>query len=196
MTVPFWKLPFQFDVARLQADLAKIGADEWTPHFNKSYYEGEWSGVALRSVRGAAMQLYPDPTAQGNYADTEVLDRCPYFREVLATFEYPLESVRLLKLQAGARIREHKDYNLGFGDGELRIHVPVQTNPDVGFYLSGERIVMNEGESWYVNFNLPHRVENNGQTDRIHLVIDGIVNDWARSIFPPEMSLETSRYVR
>jgi hypothetical protein len=59
----------------------------------------------------------------------------------------------------------------------------VATNPEVEFYVSGERIVMREGEAWYINFNLPHRIYNGGGTDRIHLVIDCEVNDWVRSVF-------------
>ena len=42
---------------------------------------------------------------------------------------------------------------------------------------------MNEGEAWYLNFSLEHSVRNGGATDRIHLVIDCIVNDWIRSFF-------------
>ncbi len=187
-----WKLPLSFDPERLAADLARIGPDEWTPHFNTAYYEGEWSGVALRSVRGAPMPLYPDPAAEGAFEDTEVLRRCPYFQEVLAAFECPLESVRLLRLKAGSHIREHRDYMLGFHDGVLRIHVPISTNPDVDFLLEGRRIPMGVGEAWYLNFSLPHSVLNRGDTDRIHLVIDGIVNDWVRTIFPPEMSAAPS----
>jgi hypothetical protein len=41
---------------------------------------------------------------------------------------------------------------------------------------------MNEGEGWYLNLSLPHRVENNGTTDRVHLVIDYVVNEWMRSL--------------
>jgi quercetin dioxygenase-like cupin family protein len=44
--------------------------------------------------------------------------------------------------------------------------------------------LMREGESWYVNFNLPHRVLNLGETARVHLVLDCVLNDWLRSQFP------------
>ncbi|MGB8509809.1 MAG: aspartyl/asparaginyl beta-hydroxylase domain-containing protein [Pyrinomonadaceae bacterium] len=179
------KLPLSFDAAGLKSDLARLAPDEWTPHFNKSYYEGEWSGVALRSIGGVAGQIYPDPT-RNDFADTPVLARLPRIAETLEAFCCPLQSVRFLKLAAGASIREHKDYNLGYEDGELRIHIPVQTNALVEFYLAGERVVMCEGESWYVNFNLPHRVHNRSDADRIHLVLDCVVNDWLRAQFPPE----------
>jgi predicted ATP-dependent Lon-type protease len=34
-----------------------------------------------------------------------------------------------------------------------------------------------------MNFDLRHRLANNGTTDRIHLVIDCIVNDWMHQLF-------------
>jgi aspartyl/asparaginyl beta-hydroxylase (cupin superfamily) len=102
---------------------------------------------------------------------------------VLRAFECQLLAVRLLRLKAGSRIKEHTDLNLGYEDGEIRLHIPIHTNPGVEFYLSGRRIILAEGECWYVNTSLPHRVANTGERDRIHLVIDCVVNDWVRAIF-------------
>jgi len=175
------KLPPAFDPARLQTDFKKILESEFLPHFNTRYYEGDWSAVPLRSVDGAANQIYPDPT-KNTFADTPLLARCDYIREVLATFECPLLSARFLRLAAGSVIKEHRDYNLSVEDGEARVHIPVITNPDVEFFLNGERVIMNEGECWYLNLNLKHRVANKGKTDRIHLVIDCAVNDWFRNL--------------
>jgi len=177
------KLPLQFDCARLNADLARIASEDWVPHFNKAYYEGDWSAVPLRSVGGGARKIYTDPTRPDECADTPILQRCPYLQEVLRTFECPLRSVRLLRLGAGARILEHTDLNLGYEDDEIRIHLPIATNPDVEFFLNSERVRMNAGECWYLNFNLPHRLFNGGTIDRVHLVIDCKVNDWVRGLF-------------
>ena len=179
-----YKLPLSFDAEALKADLYKISPREWIPHFNRSYFTGEWSGVALRSVGGVEGKLYPDPTAQGCFADTTLLARCEQIRAALASFQCQLESVRLLKLSPGSVIREHRDYNLAIEDGEVRFHIPVLTNPLVEFFLDSRRIEMREGECWYVNFNLPHRVANRGTTDRVHLVVDCVMNDWLRSLLP------------
>lgn len=182
-----FKLPFCFDPLQLQLDLGLIRADEWIKHFNQSIYEGDWSGVALRSVGGKAMQLYPDPTAGDAFADTELLARCAYLRQVLATFDCPLSAVRLLRLRAGSSIGEHRDYRLGYEDGEVRLHIPIVTNPDVAFFLAGERVNMQVGECWYLNVNLPHRVDNLSKLDRVHLVIDCMVNEWMRTLFEREL---------
>jgi hypothetical protein len=178
------KLPFRFDPARLKQDFGQIQFSDWVPHFNTGEYEGDWSAVPLRSVDGKTGHIYPDPTAgTERFADTALLEPCSYFREVIATFQCPKQSVRLLRLGAGSRIREHRDYCLSFEDNELRIHIPVTTSPEVEFYVAGERVFMLAGEAWYVDFNQPHRLYNGGSEDRIHLVIDCVVNDWVRSLF-------------
>jgi len=183
------KLPLTFDPLRLRADLALVQPDEWTPHFNKQCYEGEWSGVSLRSVGGGTTQIYPDPNAAGRFADTPLLDRCPYFREVLDAFECEKEAARLLRLEAGARILEHRDFKLNNEGGVLRVHVPVATNPGVEFILDGAQVPMAEGESWYLDLTLKHSAANLGETDRVHLVIDCCVNEWTeRMLNAPEVA--------
>jgi len=176
------KLPFHFEAARLQNDLAKVAADEWIKHFNTQYYEGNWSVVSLRSNGGRTKQIYPDAHSGESFEDTAILARCPYVREVLATIECEKEAVRFMMLGAGSRIREHKDYFMGFEDGVVRLHIPVVTNEAVDFYLDDERVEMRAGELWYLDFSRKHRVENNGSADRIHLVIDCTVNDWLTRI--------------
>lgn len=131
------------------------------------------------------MQLYPDPTAS-EYADTEMLAPCSYVPEVLSAFKCETESARFLRLTAGSTIREHRDHKLGFEDGVVRVHIPVQTNPQVEFFLDGKPVEMKEGEAWYLNFNLKHSVANRSAEDRVHLVIDCILNDWLREFFPSE----------
>jgi Aspartyl/Asparaginyl beta-hydroxylase len=179
MTVPDRvRLPIAFDAKLLALDVASLAAVDWLPHFNTSYYEGDWSGVPLRAVGGRAERLYPDPAASEPYADTAVLARCPNLAAALDRLRCERTAVRLLRLGPGARVREHRDYRLGYDDGELRLHVPVTTGPDVEFVLAGEPLPMAAGECWYVNVNEPHRVTNNGTTARIHLVVDCIRNDW------------------
>jgi len=173
-----FKLPFQFEPIGLKTDLAQLHATDWVSHFNKGYFEGDWTGVALRSVGGLSGQLYPDPQAKGSFADTPILGRCPNIRAALTSLNCPLRSVRLLKLEVGSLIKEHRDYDLGYEKEQLRLHVPVTTNPDVDFFLDGHRLNLNEGECWYLDLSLPHWVENRGSSDRIHLVIDCELNEW------------------
>jgi mannose-6-phosphate isomerase-like protein (cupin superfamily) len=187
MTPSTFKFPFSFDARLLQEDAAQFAPEEWISHFNTPIYQGDWSGIALRAVKGGNSPLYPDLFATEGFIETEMMQRCPYVQKVLSAFECNLTSVRFLKLGAGAWIRPHRDYQLGIEDGEIRIHVPVATNPQVEFTLDGNLVEMKEGEAWYLNFNLHHSVRNDGATDRIHLVVDCVVNDWILSFFKPEI---------
>ena len=108
----------------------------------------------------------------------------PSVKEIREYFECNILSVRFLRLEKGGVIKEHFDNALSYEDAEVRFHIPIQTNSGVEFISNGKSLVMNEGECWYINAGLPHSAANNGETDRIHLVIDCVVNDWIRSFFP------------
>lgn len=194
------RLPFTFDVARLRGDLDRVAATDWILHPQKRHYDGTWSGAALRSVAGAQGNLVPEAHGSERFTDTALLARCPYFQEVLARFRCPINAARLLRLHAGSHIAEHVDRELDFEDGEVRIHIPIVTSDGVRFVLDGTRLVLAPGECWYTNVNLPHAVENTGAVDRIHLVLDCIVDDWLREIFrtapPPPREHHTATLQR
>ena len=177
------KFPFSFEAKFLREDAQKFAPEEWISHFNTPIYQGDWSGIALRAVKGGHSLLYPDPLATEGFIETEMMRRCLCVPSVLSAFRCELTTVRFLKLGAGAWIRPHRDYQLGIEDGEIRIHIPVATNPRVEFVLNDRQVEMKEGEAWYLNFNLQHSVRNGGTTDRIHLVVDCVVNDWILSFF-------------
>ena len=178
------RLPFAFDPALLARDLRNLSA-EWIQHFVRANYEGDWSVIPLRAPAGEThpiRMIYPAPGATA-FVDTELLNASPYFREVLTAFECPLRTVRLMRLTPGSIIKEHSDHELSFEDGMVRIHIPVATNDGVEFCLNGSRIVMEAGSSWYLRLSDPHRVVNRGTTDRVHLVVDGFVNEWVTDLF-------------
>jgi hypothetical protein len=174
------RLPFSFDPQRLADDLQRLSTVSWIEHFVRQNYEGNWSVIPLRSKVGAkhpVMMIYSDPACR-EFEDTPMLGACPYFREVLATFEAPLQAVRLMRLTAGSVIKEHADHDLSFERGMVRFHIPVITNASVEFYLNRERVVLEAGSCWYLRLADPHSIVNNGESDRVHMVIDALSNDW------------------
>jgi hypothetical protein len=174
------RLPFSFDPARLRADLIAATEFGWTDHFVKRNYEGSWSAIALRGPAHAThpiQMIHADPTCT-DFRDTPILERCRYFQLILERFACPLEAVRLMRLTPGSVVLEHRDHDLSADDGHARIHIPVTTNPSVVFLLNQRRIAMQEGECWYLRLSDPHAVRNDGTTDRVHLVIDAVVDPW------------------
>jgi hypothetical protein len=174
------KLPLSFDPTRLRADLAVVEAMHWTDHFVRQNYEGQWDVLPLRHQAGAThpiMQAYTPPDTT-DFVDAAILEATPYVREVMAAFRCPLKAVRLMRLTPGSRIKEHNDHDLAADWGHARLHIPITTNPGVTFLLNRTAVTMRPGETWYLRLSDPHAVTNDGDTDRVHLVIDCAANDW------------------
>lgn len=184
------KFPFNFDSERLQTDVAKVLSKNWISHYNTNDYDGDWSSIALMSAGGKSDNIYALSSTSAEVIYTDVLEDCSYFKEILEQFAFQKTAVRLLRLAVGAKIKPHKDHCLGYEDGCFRIHIPVITNPEVEFILDNKKLFMKEGECWYIDANFTHSVANRGKEDRIHLVIDGIRNEWTDALFFKQASSE------
>jgi len=123
---------------------------------------------------------------------TAALEHAAGLREILAGFRTNVLHARLSRLMAGRSIQRHRDYayfgeqRFSFERGFIRVHAPIATDEHVTFRLQDGVLDMRPGEMWYVNVCLPHAVDNRSSHDRIHLVVELEVNDWVRSLFPPE----------
>ena len=177
------KFPIVFDTERLKIDVQKVLKQNWVDHYNTNDYSGKWTSIALMSQGGKSDAIYALPNSNEPIVNTEVLDSCDYFKTILDGFLFEKTAVRLLQLAIGAEIKPHSDHCLGYEDGSFRLHIPIITNSEVEFILDGNRVIMNEGECWYIDANFVHSVANRGTKDRIHLVIDGIRNDWTDQLF-------------
>ncbi len=173
-------LPLSFDLQAMQADLARLADGDWVAHFNAGYHDGGWHGVALVSSDGDPARLDPGMGTAPGLA-TPWLARCPALRAAIDALPAQVHTARLLRLAPGSAIREHQDRGLGLDGGTARLHVPIRSDPRVEFYLDGEQIPMGEGECWYLDLRRPHRVQNDGRVERVHLVVDVEVNDWLRT---------------
>jgi hypothetical protein len=81
----------------------------------------------------------------------------------------------LVKLTAKESIRPHVDI-VGFSLVICRrIHIPIQTNEDCFFTVGDDKRNLRLGELWEINNDKQkHSVDNFGNTDRIHLIVDWI----------------------
>jgi hypothetical protein len=79
--------------------------------------------------------------------------------------------VMLARMAPGGVIHPHRDQNAA-AKWPHKIHVPLQTNEQVTFYVDGAGYHFAEGEAVEVNNMGLHAVENRGSTDRIHLIFE------------------------
>ncbi|WHS60597.1 aspartyl/asparaginyl beta-hydroxylase domain-containing protein [Pseudomonas sp. G2-4] len=176
MTRPaFSRLPVTANLPLLLQALAAIEDERWQGHFNSAYYSGDWSGVALISAADALTELSPGRGLPVPRAPWAADGR---WRQALGDWPLDIVSARLLRLGPGGCIHEHRDYDLGGPDADLRLHIPLLSPPQVDFWLEGERIPMTAGECWFLDLSRPHRVDNRSAESRVHLVLDCRPGPW------------------
>lgn len=185
---PFYQLPVRFDVGRLRAELAPLTASAWAPHPNAIP-----GNSSLRLISGDGGE---NDGVMGRMLPTPRLQASPYLRQVLASFGVVWSRSRLMRLAPGAAVPPHADINYHWFS-RVRLHIPIQTHPDVGFWCGDEQVHMAAGEAWlFDNWRL-HRVENPTSVERIHLVADtsGTAPFW-RFVFQGEVPAEQWRQHR
>jgi|FLOH01.1.fsa_nt_gi hypothetical protein len=101
------------------------------------------------------------------------------------------ERIRFMRLEPNQgeldRHTDQTDKEVGVEDGDvMRLHIPIKTNPDVLFNVwdtHNERLNRNMTKStlWYLDMRKPHRALNGGTEERIHFVVDVIVNENIRN---------------
>ena len=82
-----------------------------------------------------------------------------------------LGRVMLTKLRPGCRIPPHVD-SAPHSTYYQRHHVTLYTPPECSFRIEDEVLTMRPGECWWVNNALEHEVWNDGDSERIALIID------------------------
>ena len=160
---PFIRLPFTFDAERLAEEIGSIADSAWMQHPQR--LTGN-SAVALISRDGTDNDDF-----SGRMQETKHLRGCAYLRQVLASFDEVLGRSRLMKLAAGSEVAIHVDFNYHWYS-RVRIHIPIVTNSQVTFYCADQKTNMGAGESWIFNAWRRHRVSNESDQDRVHLVVD------------------------
>lgn len=143
-----------------------------------------WRALPLRSVGGAMDRTDPGGPGLDGFRATRATKLAPYMVAALDELPCELRSARLLLLPPGEEIAEHTDPHHGFISGQVRLHIPIVTNPHATLTIGSETHTWGEGQLWYGDFSKPHSLANRGRRSRVHLVIDCLVNDGLLRLFP------------
>lgn len=161
-------------------------------HYSKYNKAKAWSAVSLRGF-SSDITMIEKPNSMNaawhkehegenfDIQDTEMMALFPEVQQILRCFPTRhFERIRFMKLApGGGELSRHVDAGeSGMADGlVMRFHIPIITNPGVIFTMwdtNGEKKEQNMkvGETWLFDFRKPHMAINNGDKQRIHLVID------------------------
>jgi hypothetical protein len=146
-----------------------VGEEAWRPH--PQGFPGN-DALALISVGG-------DPAnddVAGPMRPTPHLQRLPRLRQALAAIGGVWGRSRLMRLSGNSEVTPHVDTNYYWRD-RMRVHLPIVTEPTVRFHCGEAEIHMAAGECWVFDTWRLHRVLNDSERPRIHLVADTVGGD-------------------
>jgi hypothetical protein len=171
LATEFIRLPFNFDAERLTQEVLAFDDSEWMPH-----PQGHKGNMALPLI---SLNGEMNDGCNGPMQATEKLERAPYMKQVLASFDEVFGRSRLMGLAAKCAVPQHFDA-IYHWHNRVRIHIPIITDPQVLFYCGDTHVHMAAGETWIFDSWRKHRVENASDRNRVHLVIDtaGSKNFW------------------
>ena len=183
----------QFDIELMKHDLCK--AQTYATWSDKDMHTFKWKSITLNSFEGKEQSLLSESSINESekhkYIPTRTMHMCSYFQDIIRSFNTDIYLVRLLRLDAGGKIKFHTDEKVFKKRQDIiRCHIPIITEPGCKFQLgypiqrpvTGSDGIWNAdllhscfltpGYLWFTNVNALHGVENNTSIDRIHLVID------------------------
>lgn len=177
------------DIAQLREAVLAIPEEVWDAEDqskpNRRYQatvEGTWVPVPGRVFATTRHIVFRFVTSQQDWRESADLPLWPEWRERLlpvmeqATRPYgyvraAYPRVMLARMAVGAEILPHVD-NKPAAQWPHKIHVPLLTNPQVGFRIGDTIHHLPEGEAVEVNNLTVHAVRNDGTEDRIHLIFE------------------------
>ena len=182
-----WKIGPEYDLIRLKNDL----------------FMAETYGKYEDGAFGHCISLPEDGNDHyNNLPYTGIISKTPYFKEIYDSFETEVTSFRLMRRKAGTSYGIHNDRDMG--DDIVRFQIPIKTNDHCWFAITDEELEeeWTEENSYTLykfnkrfkprfknfrmipahihtfNVKLNHTMFNDGDTDRITLLIDLKKNEW------------------
>ena len=159
------RLRVAIDAGKLQSQMAGLPSALWGTAAGRV-------GVH-RAAEALFLRGYAPAEGDRPVADRPSLDALPYVRTLIEEL-IPATPLRCLlaRLPADTIIATHVDRPPYFGK-TLRLHVPIETNPDVFMVAAGLTYRMQAGEIWVLNNSAPHAVWNaHARLARTHLICD------------------------
>tara|TARA_B100001093_G_scaffold367868_1_gene352769 strand:+ start:1572 stop:2663 length:1092 start_codon:yes stop_codon:yes gene_type:complete len=170
---------------------------EFTNHYSNYNKDNSWSALSLRGYTDDPSFItkpiemnkkWKEEHRKENFEmqDTSLYEYFPEVKSFCNSLGNKIHRVRFMKLKTnGGELERHTDQvdpDSGGSLGKLaRIHLPIKTNLEANFTVWNtkgvpQKIHMSKGEVWFLDTRKPHQAINKGSEERIHLVVDVIVD--------------------
>lgn len=153
----------------------------WNQHDNRKKYVGS-SHVGTSDIWVRYNDLknldkgYDIFTGEHDSVWHPTADKLPQLRPIIFDVMRRCEATRLggvliTKIPAGGHVLPHADAGWHPEYYDLKVYVPIISNPHVINRVEDETVVMAPGDAWYFNNLKEHEVINSGTTERVTLII-------------------------
>lgn len=178
----------------------------YTQHYSSYNKRKSWSAFSLRGFRplNPGFIIKPAEMAKSwkdghpgwedwSCADTTITNKFQSTWKLVRSIPCQMfERVRFMRLaEKQGELSRHADITDRAAGPELgqvaRLHIPIFTNDKVRFLSwdeRGEKIEhhLPEGSLWYLDTRKPHSVLNEGNSVRVHLVVDVVCNETTKQL--------------
>jgi hypothetical protein len=192
-------LPFNVVVAQGFIDLVTTYEDSMVPHYSTSNdLQKSWKGLALQGYTPNFQDLFkpeemekawqkqnsisPTQSYEKSLQETDLMVHFKYYlTELRKAIPGKMHRIRILCLAPGGKVSRHSEKSIqtDLDEGKIiiRYHLPLVTNDNVKmkiWSLHGDliEIKMEVGFIYQFDSRKPYAMENEGETNRHHLVFD------------------------
>jgi len=164
-----------FDISLIQKEISNYTYEwdldltrqkEFKTHKDTKMYQLQYMDYAWKE--GTSPKTETVNSLKSDGAKNQLLEIYNKLEEI---YESRVVRVELIKMNANSRIAKHTDASSMLYIAR-RIHIPIITNQHVYFTVHDNTINMQEGIAYEINNYLAHEVINDGEQDRVHLIID------------------------
>lgn len=176
----FQQIASGIDVSGVALALARQ-PELWNTHNERKEFDGSshvgTSDIWVRYNDPANLALgYEAYTAEHDAVWHPAYAKLPQLRPIIFGLMAQVQAVRLggvliTKIPAGGHVLPHSDKGWHPEYYNTKIYVPILSNPYCINRVENERVAMAAGDAWYFNNTVEHEVTNEGDSERITLIV-------------------------
>lgn len=170
------------DSEPIAEELAKATQDEW-----EKYHYLRHGHVSRYTIPLIWSSLYTKPTEKMKRITIPEFEQfIPLCQPMIDAISKAYPRSRILRMfftrmSPGTEIRRHVDTSPS-NRAVRRCHLPILTNEHVLFYIDGVNTHHPIGEAFEINNTVVHGVTNDGETNRDHLMVDVLSEEFDAEI--------------
>jgi hypothetical protein len=146
----------------------------WTRHYGEYQSGGWWTCALLGRSSDSRDAEVCDLHAP---RETDALARLPAIQRLLEVLALRFMTARLARMDPGAALWEHRDYQDLEPVARRRLHVAIATNPEAFLVSNGRRHHLPRGLLAIFDPHIPHGACNRGSQARVHLILDAYLDE-------------------